>query len=166
MAASLALAAVCDAALYADGSFVFFNLIDLNYPFAPEGRLINEILHGPVVLMAAWTDALLPPRLVFNLVYCCLPFCALALAWWVVRRRDPSLFLWAALGIGIGTLPGQMLFVSEQTLVAQFFWPLWLYLIMHIPPPPAKKPPEAASPAEAERAEPAGAPEKKAPAAN
>jgi hypothetical protein len=49
---------------------------------------------------------------------------ALALSRWVVCGYAELLFIWVALGVGFGTLPGQLYFVSEALFAILLFWPI------------------------------------------
>jgi hypothetical protein len=70
---------------------------------------------------------------VFGLMHAAVPLIALAASWWIVRDRAPGLFVWAALGICLGTLPGVIQLTSDAIDVVQLFWPVLLILVIRIP---------------------------------
>lgn len=129
---ALIIAALCGAALSWDGSAYLFQILDKQAPFTPNDRLINIPLHIPVLLVSRWTNNLAILRFVFGLIYVAIPAAVLALSWWIVRRDVRSLFVWPALGIGLGMLPGQFFFVSEANIATQLFWPLALAILTRL----------------------------------
>jgi hypothetical protein len=130
IAVGLAFAVCCGAALSWDGSLYLLQVLDAQAPFVANGRLITWLLHWPVVVASWFTDDLSRLQLFFGLMYAAIPLLALATSWWVVRGRAPQLFVWAALGIGLGTLPGQFFFVAEATLTVQLMWPVLLAILV------------------------------------
>jgi hypothetical protein len=137
-AVGLVVAALSGAALTWDGSLYLFQLLDDQRPFAPHYRFINYVMQTPVLVLSAVTGDLTVLRTAFGLVYAAVPFLALVTSWWVVRRTAPTLFVWAALGIGFGMLPGQFAFIAEAMLAVLFFWPLGLAILLglerrHVP---------------------------------
>jgi hypothetical protein len=132
-AIALVIAALCGAALSWDGSVYLFQVLDKQAPFVPHNRLINVPLHLPVLLASRLTSDLGLLRPIFGLSYVAVPLVALALCWWVVRERGRALFAWAALGIGLGTLPGQFIFVSEANIAVHLFWPVVLAILVRMP---------------------------------
>jgi hypothetical protein len=134
----LVVAALSGAALAWDGSVYLFQLLDDQRPFVPHYRLINYVLQTPVLVLSKLTGDLQFLRIAFSLVYASIPLLALATSWWVVRGTAPTLFVWAALGIGFGMLPGQFNFIAEAMLSVLFFWPLGLAILLgmqrrHVP---------------------------------
>src|ERR1700754_3837231 len=134
----LFVAAFSGAALAWDGSVYLFQLLDDQRPFVPHYRLINIVLQAPVLILSMLTGDLAVLRAAFGLVYASIPLLALAASWWVVRQFAPELFVWAALGIGFGMLPGQFNFVAEALLSVLLFWPLGLAILVglrrqHVP---------------------------------
>ena len=132
MAGGLIVAALCRAALSWDGAIYLFELLDNQRPYAPQQRLINWPLDWPVILASRLTSDLPLLAIIFGLVYVAFKLGLLAAAWWVVRDDAPTLFLWAALGLGLGMLPGQLYFVAEGNLTVQLAWPLVLAILMGI----------------------------------
>jgi hypothetical protein len=128
-ALGLLVAALCSAPLAWDGAVYLFHLLDDQAPFVPHARIVNEPLQLPVLLLSRVTGNLTLLTLAFSAIYVSIPLLALALSWWAVRTRAPSLFVWPALGIGLGTLPGQFMFVSEANLAVQLFWPIGLAIL-------------------------------------
>ncbi len=123
---------VCRAPLAWDGSWYLFNILNSQTPYIPVGRVITIPLHYPVVLASALTSDLRILGMVFGLAYIAVPLTALIASWWIVRPYVPSLFLWAALGLGVGTLPGQLLFASEGIQAVQLSWPILLSVLVGI----------------------------------
>ena len=128
-ALGLLIAAFCGAALSWDGAAYLFHVLDEQRPFTPNHRLINIPLQWPVLLSSHFTSDLAVLRTIFGLSYITVPLVALALSWWIVRHQARSLFVWAALGVGFATLPGQFLLVSEANIAIQLFWPILLAIL-------------------------------------
>ncbi|RIK39971.1 MAG: hypothetical protein DCC55_16490 [Chloroflexi bacterium] len=128
-AIGLFIAAFCGAALSWDGATYLFHLLDEQRPFIPNHRLINIPLQWPVLVSSRFTSDITVLRTIFGLSYVTVPLVALALSWWVVRHQARSLFVWAALGVGFATLPGQFLLVSEANIAIQLFWPIVLAIL-------------------------------------
>jgi hypothetical protein len=124
--AALGFAAVSGATMSWDVSYILFKILDLQSPFLPHGRLVNIPLHWIVLLVNRFTSDLSVLQTVFGLVYAAIPFMALALSWWVVRGYAEPLFIWVALGVGFGTLPGQLCFACEHFLLFYCFGQLCL----------------------------------------
>jgi len=116
-----------------DGSYFLFRIIDSGTPFAPFSRLSDVLLHYPVVYAMRFTDNLSFLMVLFGFFHALVPIVSLFLCWIVVRNRAPHLFLWASLGICIGTLPGQFGFTSEGIAVVQLFWPIFLWILVKMP---------------------------------
>lgn len=131
-ASALLFGVACRAPLAWDGSWYLFNILNAQTPYVPFGRFITIPLHYPVVLASTVTSDLRILGTVFGLVYIAIPMTALIASWWIVRPYAPSLFLWAALGLGVGTLPGQLLFASEGIQAVQLFWPILLSVLTGI----------------------------------
>lgn len=131
--AALIFAGLCGAALSYDGSTYLYAILETQASYTPNERLINLLLHWPVLLVSHFTSNMGILRAVFGLVYAVIPAIALVLSWWVVRKRAHYLFIWPALSIGLGTLPGQFYMVSEGIYVVQLGWPIILSIILRIP---------------------------------
>ena len=126
-------AAVGHAALAWDGAGYLFETLMFRTPFAPMGRLINVPLELPALLLSRWTDNVDFLGLMFCLPYTFIPVAAIVVSWWVVRTQAPALIVWPVLAIALGTLPGQMFWVSEGMQVVQLAWPLWLMVLLRVP---------------------------------
>ncbi len=131
--AGLAIAVLLGAPLAWDGSYWLFKTLDLQIPYVSNERYSNILFEAPAAAAGRLTDNLPLLRILFGLPYAALPLLALAAAWWVVRDRAPGLILWAVLGIGLATLPGQLCFVCEGNISAQLFWPLYLAILVGLP---------------------------------
>ena len=135
---ALCFAALCGGGLSWDGSGILFETLDKQIPFTTHLRLISVPLQLPVLLASRITDNPTILQTLFGLSYAAIPLVALSASWWVVRDRAPWLIVWPALGIGLGTLPGQFDFTSEAIIALQLFWPVLLALLLgmqrdHVP---------------------------------
>lgn len=119
-------AAICGAPLSWDGSYVLFRMLDSGAPVLHYNRLTSAPLHGIVLLIARVTSDVAVLRVVFGLVYAAIPLAALGLSWWVLKDGARSLFIWPAMGIALGTLPGQFYFISDAMIAMQLSWPVML----------------------------------------
>jgi hypothetical protein len=126
---ALLLAALVGAALSWDGSWYLFRILDDQAPFTPHGRTAGAALHWITIQTSRFTEDLDVLRVVFGLSYAAIPLIALLLSWWIARKHDPRLFIWPALGIGLGTLPSQIVLVQDATVSLQLFWPLLLVVL-------------------------------------
>lgn len=133
MSLGLVIAAIVGMPLAWDGSYVLFKTLDAQTAFEPHYRLPNIPFHMFVVLVSRVTDNFDVLRATFGLVHAVIPVLALAAAWWVARDTMPHLFVWAAFGIGLATLPGQIVFISESVKAVQLFWPILLAVLAHMP---------------------------------
>lgn len=131
----LIVTAVAGVGLAWDGGYALFNILDTQSPNVAYGRYTQLPLHW-IVIQASHLSANLPfLRITFGIVYASLTFLALVASWWIVRDREYSspLFLWAALGIGLGTLPGQVCAVCQSIVSVQLFYPILLAILIGIP---------------------------------
>jgi hypothetical protein len=130
---ALCIAAMCGAALSWDGSYYLYKTLDTQSPFVLHSRLINVALQWPVLVASHFTSDIRVLNAVFGLLHASVPLIALAASWWIVRERAPGLFVWAALGICLGTLPGLFQLTSDAIDVVELFWPVLLILVVRIP---------------------------------
>src|SRR2546423_15486135 len=119
---ALCIAAMCGAALSWDGSYYLYKPLDTQSPFVLHSRPINVALQWPVLVASHITSDIRVLNAVFGLMHASVPLIALAASWWIVRNRAPGLFVWAALGICLGTLPGVFQLTSDAIDVVQLFW--------------------------------------------
>lgn len=131
-AVGLFVAALSGAALAWDGGVFLFQLLDDQSPFVPHGRAVHVFLQIPTLALSQLTGDLTVLRTAFGLVYAAVPFLAMVASWWVVRPHAPTLFIWAAFGLGFGMLPGQFLLVGESNLAVVLFWPIALAILTGI----------------------------------
>ncbi len=129
---ALLLCAIAGTTLAFDGSYYLYEALELGTPTAPNRRLIHDPLQRPMLLLSHYTNDVGVLQTAFGLAYIGVPIFALAASWVVVRKRNPSLFLWAAFGIGIGTLPGQIGWISEAASIWQLFWPVACMLVLRV----------------------------------
>jgi hypothetical protein len=132
VAGALIVAAICGDALAWDGSYYLFETLDNQTPYAPHGRLHDLLLNLPALEASHLIQDFTIIRLVFNLSYIILPLATLAASWLIVRKRAPALFVWPALAIGLGTLPGQISLTSEGIQAAQLGWPILLATLLRL----------------------------------
>lgn len=129
VSAALIFAAVSGGSLLWDGSYYMYRIVDTHIPFERFPGSLTLILALPVLLATDLTNQIPVLQAVFGLTYALIPILSLALSWWIVRREAPALFIWPALGIGIGTLMLQLHFVAEPILAIQLFWPLAMAIL-------------------------------------
>jgi hypothetical protein len=124
-------AAVLGLALTRDGAYILFKALDSGQPLIPSAsaRFINVPLEMPVILARSMTDDHSVLAAVFGLSYLLIPFVSLACSWWILRRSRPDLFIWAVVGIGLFSLPGQPFMVSEAMMSVQLAWPVLLAIL-------------------------------------
>jgi hypothetical protein len=126
----LGIAVISDAPLAFDAASHFFLLLDHHQFVVHHHRFINIPLQIPM-LAATW---LTQNARVFRLIYCAtyasVPALSLAASWLICRSRRPSLFIWPAMSICIGALPGQLYFTSECILSATLMWPALLGVLL------------------------------------
>jgi len=133
---ALLCAAVVGLPLFQDGSSYLFELLVTGSAIRHH-RLSALLVQLPArvvgdVLARAPIDAmhrLLWVRMAFALSYAMVPPAALALSWLVVRRRNPGLFVWAALIILFVNLVN-FSWVSELWIAIQLCCPLLLASIV------------------------------------
>jgi hypothetical protein len=132
---ALLTAATAGAGLAWDGAYTLFNILDTQSPKVAYGRFTQLPLHWVVVQVSQVTSDLAVLRTTFGIVYAAYTLLALAASWWIVRKRQDGapLFVWAALGIGVGTLPGQICAVCQSTMSVQLFYPILLAVLIRIP---------------------------------
>jgi hypothetical protein len=130
---ALAFAAALGAALAWDGSYYLYRAMDAHAPFVPTGRLLNVLLQAPMLIVSLVTGDLAILRPIFGLTAAAIPLASLGASWLIVRKRAPALFIWPALGITLGTLPGQLQLTAEEIQVVQLIWPVLLGLVLGVP---------------------------------
>jgi hypothetical protein len=131
-ATALIFAAICGAALTYDGSYYLYGSLEDQHPMIPNRREIHGPLQWPVIWASHTIQDTGALELIFNVMYVNIPFLALAASWWIVRKTAPWLFLWAALGICIAMLPGQIGFISEGAYIMQLAWPIFLAVLTRV----------------------------------
>ncbi|CAG0927119.1 hypothetical protein TFLX_00364 [Thermoflexales bacterium] len=132
VAIALIFGAMVGGAILWDGSYYLYKALDTGEPYAPHGRFINVPLQWPVIWASQVIGDVNVLKTLFGLMYALVPLGSLLIAWWIVRRSQPALFIWAALGVGFGTLMLQLTFIAEAILVLHLFWPVLLGLL--VPP--------------------------------
>ncbi len=112
-----------------DGSYLMFRAINDGKAYVPHGRATELLLQWPCIVASHLTDDVTVLRMAYSITYAALPVVALAVCWWITRRRSPWLFVWPALCIALVTLPGQIDLAAEANIPAQLFWPLLIALL-------------------------------------
>jgi hypothetical protein len=133
---SLIISAIVNLQLFQDGSSYLFELL-VTHSAVRHDRLSVFILQSPTILIdkvfIKWhidpNDYLRILRLTFSLNYALIPFISLILSWFVVRRKNESLFIWAALVILFINLVN-FSWVSELLIALQLSCSLLLVSIL------------------------------------
>ncbi len=133
LAAGLLAAAAAGAALSYDGSYLLYRMLEGRWFWIEHGRLTHALSQVVPLAASFFTHNLPVLSFLLSLGYVCIPWLALALAWRLVKDRDPKLFVWAALGAALAALPGLFCLVSDTMLVEQLAWPLFLGALIGIP---------------------------------
>lgn len=133
--AAIILAAISGAEIAWDGAFALFNILDTQHPNVGYGRFTQIPLYSLVIAVSHVTSDLTILKTIFGLIYGGITLLALASSWWLVRHRQEGapLFIWSALGIGLGTLPGQICAVCQSTLSVQLTYPVLLAILIRMP---------------------------------
>jgi len=129
IAAGLAFATACGFGLAWDGAYYLFKLLDRHRFVVLYHRWLHYPLQWPTLFASRLTENLTLLRALFVGTYASIPLLALLACWRVSRERAPGLFVWPALGIGLATLPGQMLVVGEGARDMQLFWVVLLWIL-------------------------------------
>jgi hypothetical protein len=130
---ALLIAVFSGAALSWDGSYYLFKTLDTQRPYAPPDRLL-ALAPGSLVLLAGQlTSDVAVLQAVFGLPYAAVPLVSLVASWWVVRDLAPALFIWPALGVGVGLLPGLFFLVGEGAQAMMLVWPTLLAILLGLP---------------------------------
>jgi len=130
---ALVVAALSGAALSWDGCYYLFKVLDSGQPFIPPNRYLGYVLQLSTLAVRVLTDDLTILQTVFGLTYAVVPLLALAACWWVVRRDAPALFIWPALSIGVGLLPGIFFLTAGGVQAVALFWPVLLGTLLGLP---------------------------------
>jgi hypothetical protein len=123
---ALFFAALAEGAMLWDGSYYLYCSLNSSGACISNDRWINLFVHAPVIFAARITTNTDLLKLIFGFTYALVPFMMLAICWWIVRKSAPHLFLWAAFGLGFGTLLLQLHFVAEAIISVQLAWPIFL----------------------------------------
>ncbi|GAB4580176.1 MAG: hypothetical protein Fur0022_29150 [Anaerolineales bacterium] len=126
VAFALILAAVLGGAMLWDGSYYLYCALNSGHPCVSNNRWITLFLHFPVIALSHFIKDVGWLQLVFGLTYASVPLFVLGLSWWIVRDFARHLFVWAAFGLGFGTLLLQIHFVAEAIIAVQLAWPIFL----------------------------------------
>ncbi len=132
VAGALIIAAICGAFSW-DGSYYLFQTLDKQTPFVPDGRPYYLLLNWPALAITHFTADFTAIRLAFDLSYILVPLLALGASWLIVRKEAPSLFIWPALAVGLGTLAGQFFLTGQGIQQAQLGWPILLATLLRLP---------------------------------
>ncbi len=118
-----------------DGSYQLFGALDYQAAAVAFGRWSEAVIFAIVVLTSHITDNIPLLEIEYAALRVIFPLFSLAASWWLVRNRAPGLFVWAALGIGLATLPAQACLVCQSVTVLQLFWVVLLIILLGVPRP-------------------------------
>src|SRR3954467_6262906 len=96
-----------------DGAYQFAFTLIREQPYFYLSRAHSYVLWLPVTWLEHWTSNLAVLKAAYSLPFCLAPAASAALSWWIMRPKAPNLFLWAAFGSAIGTLPGQIFMIND-----------------------------------------------------
>ncbi len=130
--AALLLVTLSGGVLVGHGSILFFQTLDSQTLTVSPPSLSHLPFQALMILASRFLDNPGLLQVVVGLGYALIPLAALALSWWIVRDRAKPLFVWAALAVGIGMLPGIFLLHSEITLTLLLFCPLLMIILTRI----------------------------------
>jgi len=123
-------AIICGAALTWDNAGIFFQMLDMQTPIAPQQRWLNAVVQAPTLLASRFSDNLGVLSVLFGVTWALLPLGALGASWLIVRHRRPDLFLWPVLALGLGLLPGLFYLPNEANTALMLAWPLLLGTVL------------------------------------
>ena len=126
IALGYAIAAVLGLGLAYDGSFFLFQTLNTGQPLVPYNRFVHWPLLEPLVVARSLTESPRALAAILTFSYLMVPLVSLVASWWIVRRKQPRLFVWSVIGIGLVSLPGQPFMVSEGIMAIQLSWPILL----------------------------------------
>ena len=129
MTAAYAVASALGLGLTWDGAYYLFQPLNNGVAMAPFNRLVDLPLQQPVIFARSVTDNPTVLAAIFSFSYLLVPLASLAGSWLVVRKRQPRLFVWSVLGIGLFSLPGQAAIQSEAIMAVQLAWPIVLAVL-------------------------------------
>jgi hypothetical protein len=134
---ALIASAIVNLQLFQDGGSYLFEILQINSAAIRHNRISVVLIQLPTIVFIKLVrrfpggidEHLSLIRIVFSLSYSLIPFLALLLSWLVVRKRNESLFIWAALVIlfiNLVNFSG----VSELLISIQLSCPLMLASIL------------------------------------
>src|SRR5688500_3794218 len=134
---ALIASAIVNLQLFQDGGSYLFEILQINSAAIRHNRISVVLIQAPTIFFIKLVrrfpggidEHLSLIRIVFSLSYALLPFLALLLSWLVVRKRNESLFVWAALiilFINLVNFSG----VSELLISIQLSCPLMLASVL------------------------------------
>lgn len=122
-----------DALLISDGPDFMFNALNQQEILAPHMRVTFALLQYPMLFLSQLTENFGALRLAYSIPMVLAPLVTLMLSWWIVKDVRPDLFVWAAFGILLVNLPGQINWVATAIRTNQFFWPILLSILIGMP---------------------------------
>src|SRR5471032_1209566 len=124
LALAAAFACVCGLPLIWDGSYQLVVSLREQRPFFYLTRFHSWFLWWPCVWLSRVTDNLNVLLLAYGLPFLAAPAPSLWLAWRIVRKHRPQLAVWAAFGVAVAPLPGQVFVINDSVWQQTIFWPL------------------------------------------
>ncbi|MDB5294582.1 MAG: hypothetical protein JWO31_565 [Phycisphaerales bacterium] len=135
MLATVAYALRCGTPLIWDGSYQLGEMLIAGEPYAYLTRFHTLIVWRPVVWAMRWTDDVPTLQAIYGAPFLLAPVVGLAASWWFVRRRQPGLVVWAAVGILATALPGQIFVINDSVFQQHLFWPVFVGLLVPLTRP-------------------------------
>lgn len=121
-AAALAFAAFCLASLTWDGSYYLFRTLQEGAPVIAHRRWTNLPLLWPLLWARPLVGDPAALAVLHGLLCALLPLASLGLCFAMLRGPFAPLRFWAACGILLAPLPGQVMLISEATPTLQWGW--------------------------------------------
>ena len=109
-----------------DGAYQFAYGLMEQKPYWYGTRFHSWVLWEPFVGLSHWTHHYLTLQFAYGLPFLVAPAVALLVSWWVVRAHAPGLIVWAAFGIAVAPLPGQVFVINDSIFQSHLFWPVFL----------------------------------------
>ncbi len=107
-----------------DGAGYLYDLLQQgNFQLPVPFRQAQVFFQWPVLLLRTWGLSVGALTVVYCLTYALIPLAVLHGCWWALPREKKELVIWPFLTLGIGTIWGQLYFISETSLAPLIAWP-------------------------------------------
>ncbi|HEX8915751.1 MAG TPA: hypothetical protein VF796_25580 [Humisphaera sp.] len=107
-----------------DGSWQFVDTLIRGRPYTYFARVHTWPMWWPTVWLAHLTSNTRVLLVAFGGPFILAPAAALLWCWFLARREAPGALRWAAVGIAVGALPGQVFLISDTILMNHLIWPV------------------------------------------